>query len=39
MVVILFIIFAVLFAVTWKDSRKLPDEKEDDEFVVPLDCL
>lgn len=36
---ILLIALVVLFAATWKSSKNLPDEKEDVDFVVPLQFL
>ena len=36
---ILLIVFTALFAVTWKSTKNLPDEKEDDDFVVPVQFL
>lgn len=36
---ILFLVLAFLFAVTWRGAKNLPDEPEDDDFIVPLDLL
>ena len=36
---ILFLVLAFLFAVTWRGAKNLPDEPENDDFIVPLDLL
>jgi hypothetical protein len=37
--IVLFLLFIVLFSVAQKDTKNLPDEQEDEDFVVPLEML